>query len=222
MSYLGVFLQIKNEGEEADAERPELRRGRRQPSRLRAVETSRREFTLDVGATVPPEGVIPEPDTVAAAGPTQGALILFLVDDDVSEERPLELEIESRSAATGTHRARHLESVGVDEGLSQSALRTALVLASIAAVVILAGLFSDVVRYVCVGVIVLAALVTASERSRQAEAGGRILGAGAALSAIGAGVAQFRGHGRRPDRRDRRRARRDRLGDRLSGRRARI
>ena len=75
----------------------------------------------------------------------------------------------------------------MDEGLSQSVLRTALVLASLAAVVILAGLFSDAVRYGCLGVIVLATLVTAGERSRQGGGWWTILGAGAALSAIGAG-----------------------------------
>jgi hypothetical protein len=79
----------------------------------------------------------------------------------------------------------------VDEGLSQSALRTALVLASLAALVILAGLFSDVVRYVCVGIIVLAALATVSERGRRGGGWWTLLGAGAALSAIGAGVAEL-------------------------------
>ena len=77
------------------------------------------------------------------------------------------------------------------EGLSQSALRTALVLASLAAMVILAGLFSDAVRYGCLGVIVLATLVTAGERSRQGGGWWTVLGAGAALSAIGAGVAEL-------------------------------
>ena len=102
MSYLGVFLQIKNEEDEGEAV----------PSAASysVVDASHRifepveletEFTLDVGASVPPDGVIPEPDTVAAAGPTQGALLLFLVDDDVSEERPLELEIESAVGGTG-------------------------------------------------------------------------------------------------------------------------
>lgn len=79
----------------------------------------------------------------------------------------------------------------MDGGLSQSALRTALVLASIAAVAILAGIFSDVVRYVCVGVIVLAAIVTVSERSRPGGGWWVLLGAGAALSAIGVGIAQL-------------------------------
>jgi len=79
----------------------------------------------------------------------------------------------------------------VDEGLSQSALRTALVLASLAAVVILAGLFSDVVRYVALGVIVAATIVTAGERSREGSGWWTILGAGAALSAIGAALSEL-------------------------------
>ena len=79
----------------------------------------------------------------------------------------------------------------MEGGLSQSALRTALVLASLAAVVILAGLFSDAVRYGCLGVIVLATLVTAGERSRDGGGWWMILGAGAALSAIGAGLSEL-------------------------------
>ena len=54
-----------------------------------------------MGATVPADGVVPAPDTVAAAGPTQGALLLFLVEDDVSEERPLELEVEDAVGGEG-------------------------------------------------------------------------------------------------------------------------
>lgn len=78
----------------------------------------------------------------------------------------------------------------MDEGLSQSALRTALVFAALAAVVILAGLFSDAVRYGCLGVIVLVTLVTAGERRRLGGGWWNILGAGAAISAIGAGVSE--------------------------------
>ena len=77
----------------------------------------------------------------------------------------------------------------MDGELSQSALRATLVTASIAAIVILAGLFSDVVAYVCVGIIVVCAVVTAGERSRPGAGWWAVLGAGAALSAVGAGVA---------------------------------
>ena len=78
----------------------------------------------------------------------------------------------------------------MDGGLSQPALRTALVLAALAAVVILAGLFSDAVRYGCLGVVVLATLVTAGERRRDGGGWWTLLGVGAALSAIGAGVSE--------------------------------
>ena len=78
----------------------------------------------------------------------------------------------------------------MSDGLSQSALRTALVFAALAAVVVLAGLFSDAVRYGCLGVIVVATVVTAGERSRQGGGWWTVLGIGAALSAIGAGLAE--------------------------------
>ena len=38
---------------------------------------------------------LPLPDSTAATGPNQGALLIFLVDDEVSENRPLKLEIET-------------------------------------------------------------------------------------------------------------------------------
>ncbi|MDQ2676228.1 MAG: hypothetical protein M3Y34_05415, partial [Actinomycetota bacterium] len=79
----------------------------------------------------------------------------------------------------------------MNQGLSQSALRTALVLAALAAVVILVGLFSDAVRYACLGVIVLATAITAGERSRQGGGWWTVLGIGAALSAIGAGISEL-------------------------------
>jgi hypothetical protein len=52
-------------------------------------------YALEIGATVPADDSLPEADTTAAEGPIQGSMLLFLVDDDVSEERPLELEIEA-------------------------------------------------------------------------------------------------------------------------------
>ena len=91
-SYLGVFLQIKNETDEdlPSADEYSIVDGSHRTYEPFDLET---EFSLEVGAEVPADGVIPVPDSVPAAGPTQGALLLFLVDDDVSEERPLELEV---------------------------------------------------------------------------------------------------------------------------------
>jgi hypothetical protein len=56
----------------------------------------------------------------------------------------------------------------VEDGSSQTALRAALVVAAVAALIILAGLFGDAVRYVCLGLIVLAALFCAGERRQPA------------------------------------------------------
>lgn len=91
-SYLGVFLQIKNETDEpiGSANEYSIVDGSHRVYEPVDLET---EFSLDIGAEVPAGGVLPVPDSVPASGPTQGALILFLVDDDVSEERPLELEV---------------------------------------------------------------------------------------------------------------------------------
>lgn len=100
-SYLGVFLTIENHSEEealpsADEYVVVDTDGRPYES----VE-SESPYALDVGATVPADGELPLDDSTAASGPTQGSLLIFLVDDRVTEARPLELEIDS-PAGTGT------------------------------------------------------------------------------------------------------------------------
>jgi hypothetical protein len=94
-SYLGIFMTVINKNKD-DAF----------PSAhgYTVVDTLGNEFeptdsespyALDIGAEVPQESQLPIPDSTAATGPNQGALLLFLVDDTVSENRPLELEIDS-------------------------------------------------------------------------------------------------------------------------------
>jgi hypothetical protein len=94
-SYLGVFLTIHNSGDNPV----------RVPtnSEMSVVDTtgvayqsipSHTDFAAPLGSTLAPGADIPAPDTAAANGPTQGALILFLTDEGVSENRPLKLEIE--------------------------------------------------------------------------------------------------------------------------------
>jgi len=93
-SYLGVFMVIENENEDA---RPSA-------TNYTVVDTLDQEFeiaesespyALDVGAEVPAEGQLPLPGTTAASGPNHGSLMIFPVDDSVSENRPLTLEIET-------------------------------------------------------------------------------------------------------------------------------
>ncbi len=92
-SYLGVFLTIDNEESEAVPS----------ATSYLVTDASEREYepletesvhALDLGAVVPADDKIPAADTPASESPIQGALLLFLVDDDVSAARPLELQIE--------------------------------------------------------------------------------------------------------------------------------
>jgi hypothetical protein len=79
----------------------------------------------------------------------------------------------------------------MDRGLSQFSLRLALVVAAVAAVAVLTGLFSDPVRYACLGVIALATLATVTERRRQGGGWWTLLAAGAVLSIAGAALAEL-------------------------------
>jgi hypothetical protein len=99
-SYLAVFLLITNENDDEAFESAASYRVTDASGRTYEPLESDSPYALEIGATVEADGTIPVADTTAAAGPTQGAMLLFLVDDDVSSERPLELEIES-DAGTG-------------------------------------------------------------------------------------------------------------------------
>jgi hypothetical protein len=79
----------------------------------------------------------------------------------------------------------------MDGSLSQFSLRLLLIVAAAAAVAVLTGLFSDPVRYGCVGVMALATLATAGERRRAGGGWWTVLGAGTLLSAAGAGLAEL-------------------------------
>jgi hypothetical protein len=94
MSYLGVFMQIKNTGDE-DARLPTQ-------SEISVVDTtgvayppvpSDTDYALDLGGIVPPHEQVPATDTAAASGPVQGSIVIFLVDESAAENRPLDLEI---------------------------------------------------------------------------------------------------------------------------------
>ncbi len=93
-AYLGVFLTMHNQSDHPV----------RLPTngQMSVVDTtgvaypsvpSRTPFAAPLGAELPAGGDIPAPDTAAANGPTQGALVLFLVAQASNENRPLKLEI---------------------------------------------------------------------------------------------------------------------------------
>ena len=94
-SYLGVFLTMDNHGDSPV----------RLPSNAQMSVTdttgaayasvpSHTDFAAPLGTELAGGADIPSPGSAAANGPTQGALVLFLVDEGVSENRPLKLEID--------------------------------------------------------------------------------------------------------------------------------
>ena len=99
-SYLAVFLKVENHGE-----RPvplpggltvhDTRGNEYHPLEAESV------FALDLGDRVPADGELPRPDTAAASGPVKGAMLLFLVDDFVSQNRPMKLEIPAPDGEPG-------------------------------------------------------------------------------------------------------------------------
>jgi hypothetical protein len=101
--YLAVFMEVKNESDEEQ----------RLPTanELHVVDTtgatyeplpSDTVFALDLGSTLGPHEDLPLQDTAAQSGPTQGLIVLFLVNQDVGENRPLELEFLEGDEVEGT------------------------------------------------------------------------------------------------------------------------
>jgi hypothetical protein len=94
-SYLGVFLTIENDGD-APVRLPGN-------TEMSVVDTtgaaypsipSHTDFAAPLGTELAGGADIPAPGSAAANGPTQAAIVLFLVDQAVSENRPLKLEID--------------------------------------------------------------------------------------------------------------------------------
>ena len=92
--YLGVFMKVENHGDE-DLRLPTA-------TEMRVEDTTGEEyeplemdsiFALELGDVVEAGDEAPDANTAAASGPVQGALVLFLVDQDVSNNRPLDLII---------------------------------------------------------------------------------------------------------------------------------
>jgi hypothetical protein len=99
--YLAVFMRIQNEGDGTQ----------RIPSTF-PVENNRGQtfkpldldnpYALELGTEIPPGGQLPEIDTPAQTGPIKGSMILYLIDEEATENRPLEMSIPSTAGERGT------------------------------------------------------------------------------------------------------------------------
>lgn len=98
--YFGVFMQVANEGEEGVALPSEMTVSDTVGTEYEPLETVS-PYALPLGSTLAPGEELPIPNSIAADGPTQGSLILFLVEEASTENRPLELEIPLPSGKVG-------------------------------------------------------------------------------------------------------------------------
>jgi hypothetical protein len=90
--YLGVFLQVTNQGEE-DAVVPGPLRIVDTRGTVYRQERLDNEWALKPGTPIPAGATVPEPETVAKNGPVEGSLALFIVEQSANENRPLLLEV---------------------------------------------------------------------------------------------------------------------------------
>lgn len=98
--YFGVFMQIQNEGEEETTVPETMTITDTLGTEYEPLETES-PFALPLGAPLAPEEELPAPDSIAFDGPTQGSLVLYLLEEESTENRPLELDIPLPSGKVG-------------------------------------------------------------------------------------------------------------------------
>lgn len=91
-NYLGVFLQIQNNGSKSVS----------LPTRYTVTDTAHdvwdavpldNDFSLPLSGSVPAKRSVPNPESAAANGPTQGSVLLFIIPESAAANRPLTLKI---------------------------------------------------------------------------------------------------------------------------------
>ncbi len=91
--YIGVFVNIHNDGDEA-VQIPEKFEIETTSGRRYANLPSESIYALEPGATIEPKTNIPPIDSTAQVGPIGASLLLYLIDRQSAEERPVQLFIE--------------------------------------------------------------------------------------------------------------------------------
>ena len=91
--YIGVFMMIKNTDQD---------KGHQIPDSFEILDTEGQRFEnletesiyrLDTGTVLAPGDQAPAVDSTPQVGPIKAAMLLYLVDDETLELRPIEMEI---------------------------------------------------------------------------------------------------------------------------------
>jgi hypothetical protein len=93
-TYFGVFFEVQND-HESPQELPESFTIASADHQTYESIPSESLYAFPLGGTVEGHEQIPVLDSTAQKGPIEGSLVLFLLPDTVSENRPLTLEIET-------------------------------------------------------------------------------------------------------------------------------
>ena len=91
-NYFGVFLQVQNNTHESLGVVNELWITDSIDNKYKPIEVES-EYAFPFGETVTEQESIPTYDSTAAAGPVQGAVVVFELPEEVSANRPLLLHI---------------------------------------------------------------------------------------------------------------------------------
>jgi hypothetical protein len=91
-TYFGVFFEVQNESEESQT-LPATLTITDAAEKTYEVIPSKSLFALEFGGEVEPQEQIPVLDSTAQQGPIEGAVALFLLPAEASDNRPLTLHI---------------------------------------------------------------------------------------------------------------------------------
>jgi hypothetical protein len=91
-SYFGVFFEVQNESDEVQRLPTEMTITDADDNEFEPVE-SESIYALELGGEVPGEEQIPILDTPAQQGPIEGAVVIVLLPEEASANRPLVLHI---------------------------------------------------------------------------------------------------------------------------------
>ncbi len=104
-SYLAVFLQITNEGDAPYSPPRDMKVVDTQGNEYLPLDATQSGFGIEFGKPLAHSDVIPPPNSPAAEGPINGALVLFKISvDSATNNLPLELEV-----PTGTDSSSKIE-----------------------------------------------------------------------------------------------------------------
>jgi hypothetical protein len=92
MQYLAVFMKVSNEGDEPTVVPQPFKIVDTRGTIYRQIPVDN-GFALEPGADIEPGQAVPGAETAAANGPIKGSMILFMLEEDATENRPLQLEV---------------------------------------------------------------------------------------------------------------------------------